>query len=235
MKPRPRWKAILATTIMTATMSPHRYSPSQTMSTIPSHVVQTPPLRNTIPSSPAFLFTTSAQPLTTLTTHTNPAPNDESDEEHLPFWPERAPPTPTLTDPNQPADLNDAQIIQWTRSQMPWHLWRQQQIPLGRIPDSQHGPPVIHREMPNRNHMRISDFPSADTLDSTHRMLGYLRSNLPWSTYLDTLPAIARRYYHNMPPNLSDVHIEITQPPEQPPTAYRSNLSSLGGPTTLQL
>jgi hypothetical protein len=67
MKPRPRWKAILATTIMTATTSPHRYSPSQTMSTTPSPVVQTPPLRNTIPASPDILFTTSAQPLTTLT------------------------------------------------------------------------------------------------------------------------------------------------------------------------
>jgi hypothetical protein len=132
--------------------------------------------------------------------HINPAPNDESDEEHLPFWPECAPPTPPLPDPNPPADLNDAQIVQWTRSQMPWHLWRQQQISLGRIPDSQHGPPVIHREMPNRNHMRISNSPSADTLDSTHRMLGYLQSNLPWSTYLDTLPAIARRYYLNSYP-----------------------------------
>ena len=59
-------------------------------------------------------------------------------------------------------------------------------------------------------------------------MLGYLQSNLPWSTYLDTLPAIARRYYLNMPPNLSDIHIEITQPPEQFPTNQHSNLNSLG-------
>ena len=32
-----------------------------------------------------------------------------------------------------------------------------------------------------------------------------------------------------MPPNHSDIHIEITQSPDQPPTVQRSNLSSLGG------
>ncbi len=44
-------------------------------------------------------------------THTNPEPQDESVEDHLPFWPEHAPPTPPLPDPNPPSDLNDAQIV----------------------------------------------------------------------------------------------------------------------------
>ena len=83
--------------------------------------------------------------------------------------------------------------------------------------------------MPNRQHMRTSESSSADTLDSTHRMIGYLQSNLPWSTYLETLPPIARRHYLNMPPNLSDIHVEITQPSLQFPAAQRPNLSSLGG------
>ena len=55
-------------------------------------------------------------------------------------------------------------------------------------------------------------------------MLGYLQSNLPWSTYLNTLSPIARRHYLN-----SDVHIEITQSLDQPSNATRSSLTSPGG------
>ena len=77
---------------------------------------------------------------------------------------------------------------------MPWHLWLQQQIFLGQIPNEQRGPPALHREMPNRNHMQLHADPSADTLSATQRMLGYLQSNFPWSTYLNTLPFIARRH-----------------------------------------
>ena len=60
-------------------------------------------------------------------------------------------------------------------------------------------------------------------------MLGYLQSNLSWSTYLNTLPPIARRHYLNMPPNHSDVHTEITQSPNQPTNYTRSSLTSPGG------
>ena len=118
---------------------------------------------------------------------------------------------------------------------MPWHLWLQQQIFLGQIPNEQRGPPALHREMPNRNHMQLH----ADPLTATQRMLGYLQSNLPWSTYLNTLPPIARHHYLNMPPNYSDVHIEITQSLDQPPDTTCSSLASLGGyppapaPTTI--
>ena len=112
---------------------------------------------------------------------------------------------------------------------MPWHLWLQQQISLGLLPNEQRGPPALHREMPNRNHMQLHADPSADTITATQRMLGYLQSNLPWSTYLNTLPPIARRHYLNMPPNHSDVHLDMSQPHDQPPTATRSSLNSLGG------
>ena len=112
---------------------------------------------------------------------------------------------------------------------MPWHLWLRQQIFLGHIPNEQRGPPALHREMPNRNHMQLHADPSADTLTATQRMLGYLQSNLPWSTYLNTLPFIARRHYLNMPPNYSDIHIEITQSLDQNPNATSSSLTSLGG------
>ena len=104
---------------------------------------------------------------------------------------------------------------------MPWRLWLQQQIFLGQIHNEQRGPPALHREMPNRNHMQLHADPSADTLTATQRMLGYLQSNLPWATYLNTLP--------NMPLNYSDVHIEITQSLDQPPNATCSSLTSLGG------
>ncbi len=40
---------------------------------------------------------------------------------------------------------------------------------------------------------------------------------------------IARRHYLNMPPNYSDVQIEMTQPVDQPPNAPRSFLNSFGG------
>jgi hypothetical protein len=161
--------------------------------------------------------------------HIYSEPDDASDEDILPYWPAQAPPTPPLPDPHPPATLTDAQTIQWTRSQMPWHLWLQQQISLGHIPNERNGPPVIHREMPNRTYMRLHTDPSVDTLTGNQRMLGYLQSNLSWSAYLNTLPPIARCHYLNMPPNHSDVHTEITQSPNQSTNYTRSSLTSPGG------
>jgi hypothetical protein len=161
--------------------------------------------------------------------HIYSEPDDASDEGILPYWPAQAPPIPPLSDPYPPATLTDAQTIQWTRSQMPWHLWLQQQISLGHIPNERNGPPAIHREMPNRTHMRLHTDPSVDTLTANQRMLGYLQSNISWSTYLNTLPPIARRHYLNMPPNYSDVHTEITQSPNQPTNYTRSSLTSTEG------
>jgi hypothetical protein len=77
--------------------------------------------------------------------------------------------------------------------------------------------------------MRHHTDPSVDTLTGNQRMLGYLQSNLSWSAYLNTLPPIARRHYLNMPPNHSDVHIEITQSTNQPTNHKRSSLTSPGG------
>ena len=84
-------------------------------------------------------------------THLYSELDDASDEDHLPYWPAQAPPTRPLAAPYPPANLTDAQTIQWTplapqtiqwtpQTQMPWHLWLRQQIFLGHIPNEQRGP-----------------------------------------------------------------------------------------------
>ena len=53
-----------------------------------------------------------------IATHTSEL-DDASDEDHLPYWPAQASPTPPLAAPYPPANLTDAQTILSTRSQMP--------------------------------------------------------------------------------------------------------------------
>ena len=136
---------------------------------------------------------------------------------------------PPRADPYSPTNLTYSQTVELTRSRIPWHLWLQQQNSLGHIPNDRRGPPALHREMPNRSHIRLYEDPSADTLNGTQRMLGYLQSNLPWSAYLNTLPPIACRHYLNMPPSYSDIHTEIAQSLDQPLKAARFSLTFLGG------
>jgi hypothetical protein len=43
--------------------------------------------------------------------------------------------------------------MEWTESQLPWNIFRQQISTYRDTPDELSGPPRLHRDLPNRTYM----------------------------------------------------------------------------------
>ena len=114
--------------------------------------------------------------------------------------------------------ITERQLMEWTESQLPWNIFRQQISTYRDTPAELFGPPRLHRDLPNRTYMYDHAAPSADTLDSFRRISAFLSSNLTWLTYLTTLPPFVRRFYLNIPPTHSD-HLNYQNP--RPATTSR--------------
>ena len=113
--------------------------------------------------------------------------------------------------------ITERQLMEWTESQLPWNIFRQQISTYCDTPDELSGPPRLHRNLSNRTYMYEHATPYADTLDYSSRISAFLCSDLPWSTYLTTLPPIVRRFYLNMPPTHCDHLDSQTLNPLRPP------------------
>ena len=113
--------------------------------------------------------------------------SDSSDGDTPHYWPEVTNPSPPAPNSPPPVTITEGQLMEWTESQLPWNIFRQQ-ISTYRDTPELSGPPRLHRDLPNRTYMHEHAAPYADTLDSFSRISAFLRSDLPWSNYLTTLP-----------------------------------------------
>ena len=102
--------------------------------------------------------------------------------------------------------------MEWTESQLPWNIFRRQISTFRDTPHELSGPPRLHRDLPNRTYMYDHAAPYANTLDSFSRISAFLRTDLPWSNSLTTLPPFVRRFYLNMSPIYSD-HLDHKNSP----------------------
>ena len=81
-------------------------------------------------------------------------PDDiDSDEDYPGYWPERRHSNPPLSNSPPVATIFDAQLANWTRSQLPWHTFRHRIPELRDIPDALCGPPQIPRLYPPHQYM----------------------------------------------------------------------------------
>ena len=97
-------------------------------------------------------------------------PDDIDSDEHYPgYWPERCDSTPPP--PNSPpvATISNAQLADWTRSQMPWHTFRHRIPELRDIPDALCGPPHIPRLYPPHQYMLDHQHGTPDQLGVNER------------------------------------------------------------------
>jgi hypothetical protein len=114
--------------------------------------------------------------------------SDSSDGDTPHYWPEVTNPSPPAPNSPPPVTITEGQLMEWTESQLPWNIFRQQISTCRDTPEELSGPPRLHRDLPNRSCMYEHAAPYADTLDSFSRISAFLRSDLPWSNYLTTLP-----------------------------------------------
>ncbi len=141
-----------------------------------------------------------------------PDSSNSSDSDTPHYWPEVTNPSPPTPNSPPPATITERQLMEWTESQLPWNIFRQQIFTYRDTPDELSGPPRLHRDLPNRTYMYDHAAPYANTLNSYGRISAFLRSDLPWSTYHTTLPPFVRRFYLNMPPTHSD-HLDHNNSP----------------------
>ena len=126
--------------------------------------------------------------------------NIDYDKEYPGYWPERR--HSTQPPPNSPpvATISDAQLADWTRSQLPWYTFRHRIPELWDIPDALCRPPHIPRLYPSHQHG------TPDQLGVYDRTSHFYNApnNQTWTQYLASLPPIVRRYYNTLPPSRYD-------------------------------
>ena len=160
----------------------------------------------------------------TATQESDSSPNHpdhiDSDEDYPGYWPERRDSPPPQ--PNSPpvSTISDAQLADWTRSQLPWHTFRHRITELRNIPDALCGPPHIPRLYPPHQYMLDHQHDTPDQLGVNDRTSHFYNApnNHTWTQYLATLPPMVRRYYNTLPPSRYDypLHTSTSNNPRAP-------------------